>query len=444
MDIVVSFAIATYNRKTVVSRLIENLLSVNRNDIEIVVVDDCSTDGTVDTLNKINDKRLRIFEHECNTNGKMTWYDAYENSNGEWIFYINDRDWVNVNYVSKLVETLCELAELNVGFAIAGEKWELFPSEDYILYDEGRDTIFEFGLRDQHPTGQIIRKCCWEQIDNRKDYFCDEKYGIYPHGYIEAIIGNKYKGAYILYDICDQYHYTERLKSISTSGIYRNSRGEEYFWPQKRYEILELLMNNIQLVNDRGIWNDFILFGYRRAFRLATIAFMYACNDEIIKRRYGYPDIKVTDQEILKNGMEFVLKFRLFLEEKQFDWIHKDFFFALESVELDLLQGLIQWIDFRKVANSTPLYDRYVIFGAGIQGKEALLELGEERVFCFCDNSEKKWKHKIGDKEILSFQEANEKYGSIATFLITPVSSNVSTSIAKQLCSEGVSFRFWR
>ena len=444
MDIVLSFAIATYNRKEVTVRLVENLLSICREDIEVVVVDDCSTDGTVERLKKIKDKRLRIFEHKDNINGKATWFDAYEYSKGEWIFYINDRDWVNIELVPRLIEDLKELENKNVGFAVAGERWELSPSRDYILYNEGRDTILEFGMRDQHPTGQIFRKCCWEQINNRRAYFVDEQYGIFPHGYIEAIIGNHYKGAYILYDICDKYHYAERLNTISASGIYRKSRGEEYFWPSKRYEILELLVRNIQLVNDRSIWNELVFSGYRRAFRLATVAFVYASKDEILKRRYCYPEISVTDQEVLENGMEFVIRFRRFLEDKQFDWIDNNFFFELEKIEIELIQNLIFWLDMRKAANSTPLFDRYIIFGAGIQGKEALHEVGSDCVLCLCDNSASMWGQKIGNKEVLSFAEAKERYGQVATFLITPVKSEISTSIARQLYNEAVSFRFWR
>ena len=70
--------------------------------------------------------------------------------------------------------------------------------------------------------------------------------------------------------------------------------------------------------------------------------------------------------------------------------------------------------------------------------------MGSDRVLCLCDNSASMWGQKIGNKEVLSFAEAKERYGQVATFLITPVKSEISTSIPRQLYNEAVSFRFWR
>lgn len=444
MNPVISFAIATYNRKSVVTKLVNNLLSLERSDIEVVVVDDCSTDGTMKQLGLIEDERLTLHEHTHNTNGKITWYDAYEHSNGDWIFYINDRDWVDVRFVPKLIQILTELEKQNVGFVVAGEKWELCPEKDYVVYEKGHDTICEFGLRDQHPTGQIIKRSCWEEVKDRKQYFYDEKYGIYPHGYIEAIIGNHHKGAYVFFDICDKLNYTERLNAISPSGIYRNARGDEYFWPSKRYAVLELLVDNIHLVEDETIWNDIIFGEYRRFFRLATVSFVYASQDEVLKRRYGYSEIKVTDQDVFENGLEFIKKFRGYLEKKNFSWVNEKFLYKLEELETELFQGLIQWLDYRQLSYRIPLKEKYIIFGAGIQGNEALNDYGPDKVLGFCDNSQSKWGKTMGEKRIMSFDEAREKYGDIATFIITPVNTTISVSMARQLCEAGLSYRFWR
>ena len=52
MDIEISVIIPTFNRKHVVSNSIDSVLSQNEEGVEIVVVDDVSTDGTAEFIKK--------------------------------------------------------------------------------------------------------------------------------------------------------------------------------------------------------------------------------------------------------------------------------------------------------------------------------------------------------------------------------------------------------
>lgn len=438
-----SFSIGSYNRKDCTVELVRELLSSNEDAFEVLVVDNCSSDGTVEELMKIHDNRLRVYINEKEHNGKQTWFDAYERANGEWIFYINDRDWVDASYISRLINVLKELEEKNVGFAVAREKVEQNPLNDYVIFDEGFQTIREFGLRDQHPTGQIIRKDCWLQIEDRRLYFAKDEYGIYPHGFIEAIIGNKYKGAYILFDICDKLHASERIRKISPSGMYKNARGTEFFWPHKRYELIELFVKNIGLVEDETKWKDLVFHAYKRFFMLSTIAYNIDCHDEELKRRYGYPNLQTSDQEIFEIGLNYICMFRRFLAINEPEWMKESFYFELESIETQLLGQLSRWIDLRKFAKDVRNYEgRVIIFGAGQYGSEALKEIGSEKIICFCDNNPRKWGQTMEGKTIYSLQESLEIAGEKVLFVISPRDLEISISIANQLKELGCDYQF--
>jgi len=65
----VSVVIPSYNRLRSLPRALQSVLRQTFEDIEVIVVDDCSTDGTWDYLQTIHDPRLRIIRHETNKGG---------------------------------------------------------------------------------------------------------------------------------------------------------------------------------------------------------------------------------------------------------------------------------------------------------------------------------------------------------------------------------------
>lgn len=65
----VSVIIPTYNRAPVLSRAIESALAQTVKDIEIIVVDDASTDDTSSIVHQHRDSRIRYIRLETNTGG---------------------------------------------------------------------------------------------------------------------------------------------------------------------------------------------------------------------------------------------------------------------------------------------------------------------------------------------------------------------------------------
>ena len=86
MDIEISVIIPTFNRKHVVSNSIDSVLSQNEEGVEIVVVDDVSTDGTTEFIKK-EYKNIILVELEKNSGQNVARNRGASVASGEWICF---------------------------------------------------------------------------------------------------------------------------------------------------------------------------------------------------------------------------------------------------------------------------------------------------------------------------------------------------------------------
>lgn len=87
----VSIIMATYNRADLVTRAIDSVLNQSYKNIELIVVDDGSTDNTSEVLSNINDSRIRVHSHEVNKGATGAKNSGLKLIKGEW-FTIFDSD----------------------------------------------------------------------------------------------------------------------------------------------------------------------------------------------------------------------------------------------------------------------------------------------------------------------------------------------------------------
>ena len=64
----VSVIIPTYNRQYIIVKTVESVLDQSKQDLEVIVVDDGSSDNTRGVVESLNDSRVRYF---YKTNGDV-------------------------------------------------------------------------------------------------------------------------------------------------------------------------------------------------------------------------------------------------------------------------------------------------------------------------------------------------------------------------------------
>ena len=89
----ISVIIPTFNRAKTLKRAIDSVLEQSYKDIELLIIDDCSTDNSEKIVNSYNDKRLKYIKLETNSGACYARNVGIEKSNGEYIAFQDSDDY---------------------------------------------------------------------------------------------------------------------------------------------------------------------------------------------------------------------------------------------------------------------------------------------------------------------------------------------------------------
>lgn len=100
----ISIVVAVYNAEKTLKKCIESLLNQTYKNIEIILVNDCSKDNSLDICNeysKANDN-VKVISNERNSGVSDTRNNGIDNSTGEYICFVDSDDYVESNYIEVL------------------------------------------------------------------------------------------------------------------------------------------------------------------------------------------------------------------------------------------------------------------------------------------------------------------------------------------------------
>ncbi|RAP53530.1 MAG: hypothetical protein BZ138_00620 [Methanosphaera sp. rholeuAM270] len=90
----VSVIMPVYNREELIENAIDSVLNQSYKNIELIIIDDKSTDNTPEIIEKIEDKRIRIIYNKENLGISRSRNIGLTESRGKYIMYLDsDNDW---------------------------------------------------------------------------------------------------------------------------------------------------------------------------------------------------------------------------------------------------------------------------------------------------------------------------------------------------------------
>lgn len=121
----VSVIIPLYNREEYIGEALESILNQTYKNLEILVVDDYSTDNGVLVVKRYKDKRIKIIENSKNMGIAYTRNIGFDNARGEYIALLDSDDIALLDRIEKQVKFL----ENNPDIYLLGGNRENFNSK---------------------------------------------------------------------------------------------------------------------------------------------------------------------------------------------------------------------------------------------------------------------------------------------------------------------------
>ncbi len=130
-----SILIPTFNAGRYIKSCIKTILMQNYFDVEILISDDHSTDGTFDYLNTITDPRVTVFTPPTEMSMTEHWEWLLEKAQGDWIIFVGQDDGLQ-SYFFDLADILTAKAEKNGLMTIASQRAYYFWQGCEALYGD--------------------------------------------------------------------------------------------------------------------------------------------------------------------------------------------------------------------------------------------------------------------------------------------------------------------
>ena len=141
----ISVIIPTYNRLPLLQEAIASVRSQTYTNWELIIVDDGSTDGTAEAIQKIGDLRIRviILPHTGHISNVMN--EGAKRSNGEWLAFLDSDDLWMPKKLEMQIETLKN----------EKKRW-VYGFFDYV--DENKRMIYKSSEKFAPYAGKIVKE----------------------------------------------------------------------------------------------------------------------------------------------------------------------------------------------------------------------------------------------------------------------------------------------
>ena len=347
----VSVIVPVYNREKFLRRCLDSIVNQTYKYLEIICVDDASTDGSFDILQEYasRDSRVRIFKNKKNMGIGYTRQVGFDKSTCDYIMWCDSDDWYEPTMCEKMLKTLLkykvDMVECNVNIVddmdlVMRKTFE--EGKQYSVCKKGKQEV-EFFVYNN------MKKCLWNKIFRRNVI---EKWSIQLPQFS------------IFEDVIFVYLYLMRCGKIYflQKALYNYYRHEESVVSD--------------LFNDNGgvvLLDEFRAFKYVVDFvkRHDWTDRFYVCNEMYYKYLFAFSSVGLNVLDDMGNKVNDVFS-KITLENINIKPLVMNIFFACDNNYVEQLYVAMHSILLN--AYESDVFNFYILDGGISKSNKRLLE----------------------------------------------------------------------
>ena len=284
----ISVICPVYNSEQYISRTIKSIINqtLGFENIELILVDDCSTDSSCEIINDFVEKYENILLFENETNHGFPGFGrnlGMKKSNAEFIMFIDNDDEYEPDFCEKMYDLISseDLDLISTNYNIIKkthiEKMSIFNLINDFDEQEGNIKYIDLNKLFYLKGSEI-----WCKIFKRS---------IIKNNNLKFIENGLNEDTIFLYEY---YHYANRIAFIDYYGYkwYRDGENLSYYTPKSTYSFLKSFHKMYDLIDglyENVNWNR--LFRYHIEWSLIRISFSHENKNQLedmIKKLYEF------------------------------------------------------------------------------------------------------------------------------------------------------------
>lgn len=204
----ISIVTTAYNIEAYVEKCLGSLLTQTHEDLEIIVVNDCSTDKTMDIVGKFTDERIKVVNHSQNMGAGWARRTGIGAATGEYVITVDGDDWLAPDFIEALAknaeETDADIVSGGITYVWSEDYEEVKRFLPHI--SEGMQKFKDYGNKKiVFLNNKLVRRTMYDTVPYSTRRYCEDTPVILPLLYL----ANK-----VSYVDVQGYYYLQHDKSL--------------------------------------------------------------------------------------------------------------------------------------------------------------------------------------------------------------------------------------
>lgn len=247
----VSVIVPIFNAENTICRCLDSIVNQTYTNLDIVLVNDGSTDNSLNILNKyaMSDSRIKVY-NQLNRGVAATRNVGIDKAAGDYILFVDSDDWIESNMVSKMITIFERYQDCNIVFcgndnAESTEEALKNPLNQTIIWNKKKQQ--EEFLLHKRMTGMLWNKMMKVELIENIDF--DETVGYGEDAQFLWKVLKKSEKMCVISDIL--YHHVIDKSSISHQKFSSNKYSAIKVWEEIEKDVKKNYPEWLQLVKER-------------------------------------------------------------------------------------------------------------------------------------------------------------------------------------------------